>query len=78
MVLDQNGCCRKTHDAAVAKLATVEADIKHLNKIRTTLNTLIEECESGGADLSCPIIETLRGGIASNAEVATSYLLSRC
>lgn len=59
MVLNQNGCCRKTHDTAVAKLATVEARIEHLNKIRTTLNTLIKECESGGTDLSCPIIETL-------------------
>lgn len=59
MVLNQNDCCRQTHDAAVAKLAIVEARIEDLNRIRTTLNTLIKECEVGGADLSCPIIETL-------------------
>lgn len=59
MVLNQNDCCRQTHHAAVAKLAIVEARIKDLNRIRTTLNTLIKECEAGGADLSCPIIETL-------------------
>lgn len=59
MVLNQNDCCRKTHDAAVAKLAIVEARIEDLNRIRMTLNTLIKECESGGADLTCPIIETL-------------------
>lgn len=59
MVLNQNDCCRQTHDAAVAKLAIVEARIADLNRIRTTLNRLIQECEGGGADLSCPIIETL-------------------
>jgi len=61
MVLNQNDGCRQTHDAAVAKLAIVEARIEDLNRIRTTLKTLIKECEAGGADLSCPIIETLGG-----------------
>jgi MerR family mercuric resistance operon transcriptional regulator len=61
MVLNKNDCCRQTHDAAVTKLAIVEARIEDLNRIRKTLKTLIKKCEAGGADLSCPIIETLGG-----------------
>lgn len=61
MVLNQNDCCRQTHDAAVAKLTIVETHIEDLNRIRGTLKTLIKECEVGGVKLSCPIIETLGG-----------------
>ena len=59
MMLNQSDFCGQTHDAAVAKLKIVEARIKDLIDIRTTLNTLIAACEVGGTHFSCPIIESL-------------------
>jgi MerR family mercuric resistance operon transcriptional regulator len=59
MALNQPGACRQTHDAAVVKLALVEARIRDLNRIKKTLKQLIKECEIGKNDLACPIIESL-------------------
>ena len=59
MALNQPGCCRRTHDVAVAKLALVEARIDDLNRMKNTLKHLIKECEKSENDVSCPIIESL-------------------
>lgn len=57
--LNQPGACRQTRDAAIVKLALVEARIQDLNRIKKTLKQLIKECEIGKNDLACPIIESL-------------------
>lgn len=62
MALNQYACCKQTHDAAVAKLKTVEDRIKSLNQMRTTLKELIRQCEKGETNVACPIIESLSKG----------------
>jgi MerR family mercuric resistance operon transcriptional regulator len=59
LALNQYECCKQTHDAAVAKLRTVEERITSLNQMRTTLKQLIRQCENGETDVACPIIESL-------------------
>jgi MerR family mercuric resistance operon transcriptional regulator len=59
MVLNRPGCCRQTHDAALAKLALVDARLNDLNRIRKTLKRLIKECEVSEDSVSCPIIDSL-------------------
>lgn len=59
MALNQPGCCQKTHDVAVAKLALVETKIANLQAMKKTLKKLIKECEASETDSSCPIIESL-------------------
>lgn len=59
LALQQSSACKQTHDAAVLKLQLVEARIKDLNHIRTTLMALVKQCEGGSAAVTCPIIESL-------------------
>ena len=59
LALNTSNACAKTHDAAERKLKIVEDKIRDLERIRTTLQTLIGQCEEGVADVSCPIIESL-------------------
>jgi MerR family mercuric resistance operon transcriptional regulator len=59
IALNQPGSCKQTHEAAVTKLALVEARITDLTRIRRTLKQLIKECEAGNNSASCPIIESL-------------------
>lgn len=62
LALQQTNACKQTHDAAVLKLQLVEERIKDLNRIRTTLKKLVQQCETGPAKVSCPIIESLSHG----------------
>lgn len=52
--------CAKTHDAAERKLAMVEERIRDLQQIQAALKKLIDQCEGGVANVSCPIIESLQ------------------
>ena len=59
LALEQSNACSQTHDAAVRKLQLVEERITDLQRIRSTLKSLVQQCESGPAAVSCPIIESL-------------------
>lgn len=59
LALQKSNACAKTHDAAEKKLRIVEDRIRDLKRIRTTLKVLIEKCEAGASDASCPIIDAL-------------------
>ena len=59
LALEHSEACAKTHDAALNKLKIVEATIRDLECMRATLTALIDRCEKGAGDASCPIIESL-------------------
>lgn len=59
LALQHSDACAKTHDAALHKLKIVEARIRDLESMRATLKALIDRCEEGSGDASCPIIESL-------------------
>jgi len=59
LALQQSNACKQTHDAAVLKLQLVKERIKDLNRIHTTLEALVKQCEVGPAAVTCPIIESL-------------------
>ena len=61
LALEDGQSCQKTHDLAVKKLAIVETRVADLNRMRRTLKTLIEQCETGSGRVACPIISTLAG-----------------
>ena len=64
LALEQCNACQQTHDAAVRKLQLVEDRITALKRIRSTLQKLVQQCETGPAAVSCPIIESLAGSDA--------------
>ena len=59
LALDDGQSCGKAQSLAAKKLATVEARIADLNRMRRTLKNLIAECGAAGGRVRCPIIETL-------------------
>lgn len=61
LALEQPNACGPTHDAAVDKLKLVEERITDLKRIRSTLKMLVQQCETGSASISCPIINSLSG-----------------
>ena len=62
LVLQKSNACAKTRDAAEKKLQLVENRIRDLEQMRTTLKTLIGQCNEGATDVCCPIIESLAQG----------------
>lgn len=64
LALEQSNACEQTHDAAVRKLQLVDERIADLERIRSTLQMLVQQCETGPAAVSCPIIESLTGSAA--------------
>ena len=59
LALEDGRSCSKAQSLAAKKLATVEARIADLNRMRRTLKNLIAQCGAGGGRIRCPIIETL-------------------
>ncbi|GAC1536103.1 MAG: Hg(II)-responsive transcriptional regulator [Ramlibacter sp.] len=59
LALEQSSACGPTHDAAVRKLHLVEGRIANLERLRSTLQYLVQQCEAGHSAVSCPIIESL-------------------
>ena len=59
LALDDGRSCSKAQGLAAEKLATVEARIADLRRMRGTLKDLIAQCDAGGGRVKCPIIETL-------------------
>ncbi|WP_432472161.1 MerR family transcriptional regulator [Amphritea sp. HPY] len=54
-----DGSCDKTKQLASSKLDDVKGKIKDLKSIATTLEKLVESCESNRGNSACPIIEAI-------------------
>lgn len=54
-----NGHCKDVRKRAEAKRDRIDSQIKDLEALRNTLNTLIQACHSGKGKHECPIVETL-------------------
>lgn len=62
LLLEDGQNCRETRLLAQHKLASVEARIADLGRMRRLLKGLIAECDDGKRPRSCPIITTLSAG----------------
>lgn len=60
-LLSMEACdaCLQTHDASLIKLDMVNARIAELERIRETLQKLIEKCERENYQTACPILHSL-------------------
>lgn len=59
LALEDGQSCMKAQGLAATKLATIEARIADLNRMRRTLQKLIAQCRAGDGRIRCPITETL-------------------
>lgn len=57
--LEDGQSCAATRGLAERKLASIEARMADLRRMRRTLSALIADCESGGRPRCCPIIASL-------------------
>lgn len=57
--LDGADCCNDTHRLALHKLGMIEAKIADLASMRQVLINLVQQCELGNLQGSCPIIQSL-------------------
>ena len=62
LVLSQGADMGAVRDAALTKLADVEARIRELQRVRRGLKTVIDECPGHGSPTRCPIVASLSGG----------------
>lgn len=59
LLLEDGQDCRATRALAERKLATIEARLADLNRMRKLLRSLIGQCDAGKRPRTCPIIATL-------------------
>ena len=62
LLLENGQNCRETRLLAQRKLASIEARMADLGRMRRLLKSLIAECNDGKRPRSCPIITTLSAG----------------
>lgn len=55
------GCCADVRERAEEKRAHIDQQIKDLTRLRNTLDTLINTCQSSDDSVHCPIVDTLAG-----------------
>lgn len=60
--------CDQVRKEATEKILDIDAKIRDLTAIKSSLKTLVERCAQRGPDLSCPIIESLARGDPRNSE----------
>lgn len=53
--------CRQVRRHAEQKVADVEARILTLTRMRTALESLIQQCAAGGPRGDCPILDAMEG-----------------
>ncbi len=56
--IGSSNCC-DVRERAEVKRAQVEAQIRDLTALRTTLDGLIDACKNGSTSVGCPIVESL-------------------
>lgn len=54
-----DGSCQETKELAVHKLEIINSKLHDLQAIATTLEKLIQSCESNSVNQTCPIITTI-------------------
>lgn len=54
-----DGHCAETKQLALHKLQLIEARLADLNKMRNTIKALVNQCETGGEEMGCPIVASL-------------------
>lgn len=59
LALEDGGSCGQARGLAMEKLASVEAKITDLNRMRRTLKDLISRCGTAGETVRCPFIDAL-------------------
>ncbi|MEJ5211603.1 MAG: Hg(II)-responsive transcriptional regulator [Burkholderiales bacterium] len=53
------GNCSETKALALQKLSAIESRLEDLERMRRTLQELVQQCESGAATAGCPIVSSL-------------------
>ena len=53
------GNCSETKALAMQKLSAIETRLEDLEKMKRTLQDLVQRCESGAGDADCPIVSSL-------------------
>ncbi|MEO1765798.1 Hg(II)-responsive transcriptional regulator [Thiobacter aerophilum] len=53
------GNCSETKALAMQKLSAIESRLQDLERMRRTLQQLVQQCESGVAEARCPIVASL-------------------
>lgn len=54
-----NSCCADVRARAEEKRSQIEAQIRDLTSLHTTLGELIGACKAGSTAVNCPIVESL-------------------
>ena len=60
--LDEAHACADTRDLAANKLQVIEGKLADLKAMRKALSALLLQCDAGGKDDRCPIIDALATG----------------
>jgi len=59
LTLDAVGACAETRALASRKLALIGQKIADLAAMRKALDGLVQQCDAGGGNTACPIIDVL-------------------
>ncbi len=65
--------CSRVRDRAIGKIGDVERKIRQLQQFRGALRHLVAQCERGGTDGDCPILEAME-----HAAVTPRSKTARC
>ena len=60
--IDPETTCREIKSEAEEKLENVEEKIRDLERIRTSLTRLIDQCQGTGPTSDCPILDAMKEG----------------
>lgn len=64
---DSVGSCEQVQELAEAKLDTIAAKVRDLQRLRSALDVLVESCQRGDADRYCPILEAIEDEASAQA-----------
>ena len=53
------GSCNETKTLAMQKLSAIETRLEDLEKMKRTLQDLVQKCEAGNGEAGCPIVSSL-------------------
>lgn len=53
------GNCSETKALAMQKLSAIETRLEDLERMKRTLQELVERCDNGGGSVGCPIVSSL-------------------
>jgi MerR family mercuric resistance operon transcriptional regulator len=53
------GNCNETKTLAMQKLSAIETRLEDLEKMKRTLQDLVQKCDAGNGEAGCPIVSSL-------------------